>query len=228
MDPLRQLRFVIPALFFYCSLGLGKLLSLNFNSIWTLKEDSVAAFLLDASPQVLVAIAAGLAALAFPLGWLIGAFGLAVLRLWNHRHRPYEAKLADSSWKNLMKRFGMTDVTKEDKAGSKYRLQALATLDHAQLKPEISSWIQRRWNAFHLSLHAGSSLVLGCLSGWLICHVPFRWDFLVITTLSVAVLWYSSYGAWKETMRMFEFQIRSDAPTRNCCERLHSWPGSID
>ena len=199
MDEPRQIRFLVPPFFMFGSLALGACLAGKLD--------------LKCYPiDKLIPLAAGLAALSIPLGFLITSASIFSLRIiwffiWLSVRGSYEAWLSDETWMVLWPK--LRNGLHADK---KWVLYAAATFDHQLLAPGINGWIQRRWTTFYLSVHCIAAVLLAHL----VAHfIPIsetrRWK---IYTAAVVILFLTNAViAWLQTMRMFKFQaFRTRSP----------------
>ncbi len=201
MDTERQIRLIIAPFFLFASLLLGAILSgqITVDSVSTLK------------PGVLVAIGSALTAATLPIGFLIGAVSISLLRLAFSlfTNQSYEAVLPQSSWEIIWPR-----IKAAPPIDLKKSLYAGVTLDHELLSHGVHNWITRRWNAFSISAHSCVALLLAHLVA-----IPLGilqscgWG--AATFVSVALLTSTGAAAWIQTMKMLEFQSQRDVRSNN-------------
>jgi hypothetical protein len=191
MDQDRAIRFAVPPFFLFASLLWGAHLA-GCHLSWLFQP--------DIAKELLGLLAA--AAVAVPVGFLIGTLTLVVLRAMAlvAGTPTYEAKLSDQTFDNIWKQLKTSQG--KDK---KWTLYAAATFDHELLPEGIHKWLLRRWNAFNVSAHAIVALLLAhALAPIFPIQQSCQWWG---STLAVAaLLLVNALFARRETMRMVEFQ----------------------
>ena len=199
MDTERQIRLVIAPFFLLASLLLGGALSgqLTLDSLGALKTES------------LVLIGGALAAATLPVGFLIGALTFSLVRpaLRLFTEQSYEVVLPLSSWERIWPRLKTPSAV-----DLKQSLYAGATFDHELLHPGVHNWITRRWSAFNISCHSCTALVLAHLLA-IPLGIQQSYGWASVTVVSIALLASNGAVAWRQTMRMFEFQSQRAALT---------------
>ena len=200
MDPLRQLRWLIPPFFFLACLllgaHLGGVLDYSFlqSEVITKNTSAIVALLITT-----------LTATVLPLGFLISSISIHLLRLVfliSNRFKPriYEAVISDEAWDRIWSKLGPIPPRTE-----KLKLYAAATFDHELLPLAIHEWMFRRWTTFNLSFHSSTALILAYIIGRLL-GIPRTIQWEVITSLVVILLLINAIIAWRQTMAMIEFQ----------------------
>ena len=81
----------------------------------------------------------------------------------------------------------------------------MATFDHELLAPGIHTWLLRRWNAFNVAAHSVVALALAHLLAPAF-SIPLGCAWLATTVVSIAILGWTAFNAWRDTMGMIEFQ----------------------
>ncbi len=192
MDLDRQIRFAIPPFFLFASLLWGAHLA---------GRDLSSFFKPETAKEALGLLAASAVAIV-PIGFLISTLSVAVLRgMAVIARRPtYEAVLSDSALERIWGQLKSTQVL--DK---KLTLFAAATFDHELLATGIHTWLLRRWNSFNVAFHSVVALALAHAVA-LIFHIPQVCAWWVSTLALVALLFLTALNAWRDTMRMVEFQ----------------------
>ena len=142
------------------------------------------------------------AVLIVPVGFLIGAVSVMLLRLLAKIAgiSTYEARLSDSTLDRVWSQ--LRSALAKDK---KLTLYAAATFDHELLATGIHTWLLRRWNSFNVAAHSIVALVLAHAVApfFSIKQVCWWW----VSTLALLVpLFATAFFAWRETMGMIEFQ----------------------
>jgi hypothetical protein len=112
----------------------------------------------------------------------------------------YEAVLMDSTFEHIWSQLKSTQA--KDK---KLTLYAAATFDHELLAAGIHTWLLRRWNSFNVATHSIVALLLAHVLAP-IFSIPQVWTWWASTAALVAVPLVNALFAWRETMRMIEFQ----------------------
>lgn len=87
------------------------------------------------------------------------------------------------------------------------------TFNHGVLNekwPGVHTWLVRRWNAFNVSAHSLCALVLAFFIAGPALGLSWSWPWAGLSfVLGVALFWIC-WEAWKETMKMMEFQSDID------------------
>jgi hypothetical protein len=192
MDQDRQIRFAIPPFFLFASLLWGAYLA---------HRDLSPIFKPEAAKEVLGVLAAAAVAI-IPVGFLISTLSVMLLRLLAlvARTPTYEAVLEDSALEHIWSQLKSTQA--KDK---KLTLYAAATFDHELLQAGIRTWLLRRWNSFNVATHSIVALLLAHVLAPIFA-IPQVCTWWVSTVALVAVLFVNALCAWRETMRMIEFQ----------------------
>lgn len=192
MDQDRQIRFAIPPFLLFASLLLGAHLGGRDLSP-LLKPDTV---------KDLFGVLAAAAVSIVPVGFLIGAISVIVLRgvALIVRTPTYEAHLKAIALQRIWEH--IRPVGKQD---PKATLYVVATFDHELLAPGIHAWIVRRWNAFYVSANSCVALLLAHALAAPFC-IAQTWRWGLSTAVIVAVLAIHAISAWHDTMAMLEFQ----------------------
>ena len=217
MDKEREIRLLIPPIFFFASLFLGIVVNPdksiaevthNFfdsaNNIWP--NNDVAGIL-----QVL----AGGGLLLFTAGYSIGGITILLLRFlfWaynsfisNGKYKgTYEAAMPKDDVQSLMKLVsaekGNNDFTDNEV------FFAGVTFDH-EITPKRSKplhkWMVRRWTAFNISSSSSVALILSLIFGWWYNLFTCGW-YIWMLMLSV-MFCLSAIHAWHGCMGMLKFQ----------------------
>lgn len=192
MDQDRQIRFAIPPFFLFASLLWGAYLS---------HRDLSLIFKPETAKEVLGVLAAAAVAI-IPMGFLISTLSVMLLRLLAliARTPTYEAELEDSTLERIWSQ--LKSAHAKDK---KMTLYAATTFDHELLSAGIHTWLLRRWNAFNISTNSIVALLLAHVLAP-IFSIPQVCTWWVSTVVLVVVLSVNALCAWRETMRMIEFQ----------------------
>jgi len=137
-----------------------------------------------------------------PIGFLIGTLSVAVLRMIAVIvGRPtYEAVLSDASLERIWGQ--LQSAQARDKSVT---LFAAATFDHELLAAGIHTWLLRRWNSFNVASHSIVALWLAHVAA-LMFHMPQVFWWWISTAILSALLFVTALNAWRETMKMVEFQ----------------------
>jgi hypothetical protein len=192
MDQDRQIRFAIPPFFLFASLLWGAYLA---------HRDLSPIFKPETAKEMLGVLAAAAVAI-IPLGFLLSTLSVMLLRLLAliARTPTYEAVLKDPVLERIWSQLKTTQA--KDK---KLTLYAAATFDHELLESGIHTWLLRRWNSFNVATHSIVALLVAHVLAP-IFSIPQVCTWWVSTTALVAVLFVNALCAWRETMRMIEFQ----------------------
>jgi len=192
MDQDRQIRFAIPPFFLFASLLWGAHVG---------GRDLSPIFKPETAKEVLGLLAAAAVAI-IPMGFLISTLSVTLLRglVVIARSPTYEAVLSDSTLDRIWGQLQSTQA--KDK---KLTLYAATTFDHELLAPGIHTWLLRRWNSFNVATHSIVALVLAHAVAP-IFSIPQVCAWWVSTLALVGLLLVTALNAWRETMKMLEFQ----------------------
>jgi hypothetical protein len=192
MDQDRQIRFVVPPFLLFLSMLWGSYLG----------GRDLSSILAPETAREILGVLAATAVAIVPLGFVISVLSITVLRLiaWLAGWPTYEAHLSPQAFARIWKQIGSPQV--KDEALTLY---AVATYDHAFLKPDIHTWLFRRWNAFNVAAHSAVALFLAhAISPFF--EIPQTTKWWASTVSLVALLLVNAAIAWRDTMRMLEFQ----------------------
>ena len=192
MDQDRQIRFLIPPFSLIGSLFLGA----KLNGI-----DLSSAFKPEMAKDLLGLLAAT-AVLILPMGFLIGVISVTLLRIIAVvlRQPTHEVYLSHSTLARIWEQIRTSMVQDRNLA-----LYAAVTFDHELLAPGIHSWLMRRWNAFNTACGSVVALALAlCVAPLFSLRRVLPWT--CSTVVLAAVLLAFAIIAWRETMKMVEFQ----------------------
>lgn len=121
----------------------------------------------------------------------------------------YEAVISDAVLCQIWNKCGRIDP-----ADTKLTLYATATFDHEILNQGVHSWIRRRWTHFNVAAHSVVALLLSHVVAFLLCHgvagayqISQSLPWWITTLVLVAIFSCTGLGAWRQTMKMIEFQI---------------------
>lgn len=185
----RQIRFAIPPFFLFASLLWGAhLAGCDLSPLF--KKDALG--LLAASAAAVV-----------PIGFLIGAVSVAVLKLIAKiaQVSTYEAVLSDACLDRIWGQLRSTQA----KRHKSVTLFVAATFDHELLATGIHTWLLRRWNSFNVAAHSIVALWLAHFAARMF-HMPQVCRWWTSTVILSALLFVTALEAWRETMKMIEFQ----------------------
>jgi hypothetical protein len=115
-------------------------------------------------------------------------------------------KLSDETLKRVWERAGL-----DSSPDKKLTLYAAVSFDHELVSKGVHDWIVRRWNYFNVAFHSSMALLLSiapakCISKRLAFPlVPAWWASIFALSGFLLVM---AYLAWRDTMKMIEFQSR--------------------
>jgi uncharacterized membrane protein len=206
MDQQRQIRFLIPPFLLFSSLLWGLQLS---------SPERAAAFLSSSSATAVLGLLAAGAAALVPTGYVIGTMAISILRatFCLLGRSSYEAVLPEGALKRIWPKLKSSrEVRKSD------TLYAVATFDHEIIPPPIHEWIVRRWNSFNVSVHSCVALLLAhAVAPFLAVAQTGAW--WGTTAFFIMLFGLNAVSAWKDTMRMIEFQSFRDL-SRGAAQQL--------
>jgi hypothetical protein len=85
------------------------------------------------------------------VGWIISLFKVSWI---------WEIPITKEDMDTILEKLKVTDAKK-----AKYQLQAATIFDHVMTRPQIHSWLLRRWNSFMISAQCAAALSLSLLMG---------------------------------------------------------------
>jgi len=145
---------------------------------------------------------AATAVVMVPIGFLISTLSVALLKgLAMIATSPtYEAVLSDSTLERI---WGQLQTTqRKDK---KLTLYAATSFDHELLATGIHTWLMRRWNSFNVATHSLVALLLAHAVAP-VFSIPQVCAWWTSTLVLAGLLFLTALNAWRETMKMIEFQ----------------------
>jgi hypothetical protein len=200
MDKERQIRFLYPAFILIASFLVGVYLDpcKSISDLLPVTDSE-----LKSSDIVAVLVGGGVFILV--LGFLIGTLTVNILRVgfFLFGHRSYEIVLPDDAYDRILRFIDWPN----NQIQPRERFYAAVTFDHEILSNGIHDWIVRRWNAFYVSANSILALILAPVIGLsLSVHLTFWW--ILLTAVTSILILLNCITAWRETMRMLEFQSR--------------------
>jgi hypothetical protein len=200
MDKERQIRFLYPAFILIASFLVGVYLDpcKSISDLLPVTDSE-----LKSSDIVAVLVGGGVFILV--LGFLIGTLTVNILRVgfFLFGHRNYEIVLPDDAYDRILRFIDWPN----NQIQPRERFYAAVTFDHEILSNGIHDWIVRRWNAFYVSANSILALILAPVIGLsLSVHLTFWW--ILLTAVTSILILLNCITAWRETMRMLEFQSR--------------------
>lgn len=225
MDPVRQIRILIPPFFFLGAILLGA----HYD-----KDNLVRTLLSNVqTTEALLGVLAAVAVFVIPVGFLIGGITRVFLTafcwslgkflrdpVWFETWPPNRAEFVKRIWPFL-------DVDSSLSPTSTHLFYATVTFDHDVLykhAPGMHEWLLRRWSGFSAASSSCGALLLAMVVSFIIGIHWTRWTWW-LGHLSFVFVFASLVAAasrnWIETMRMVEFQSHRDfgkirVAKRNC------------
>jgi hypothetical protein len=214
----RKMSFLLPPLVFFTFFLLGvlfgnhdlKFRDVVYDLLFICHSNGILKLLSIAIP---VLAAGGVSFLA--LGLLISSIPIA---LCSFCCPHYEGKIGQSRIDFLMRTL-KCDTGNIDKNAfvNEYMSYIVDSFDHdiiSTQSPKMHEWLQRRWQIFRLSANSATAILMS-LVFLLMFQIHFNIFFLVVSMILVACLLWNSRVAWRQTMKMIEFQsFRGDLGTR--------------
>ncbi len=199
MDSERQIRFLYPPLILMGSILLG----ISFDETTTL--DDVITYLIGSNKEINTLTALlGATSLILVIGFVLGTITIVSLKLLCFKNGwDYEIWLKEGSYTSI----GKLILKDSDRIEKEDRLYASVTFDHAIVPKAVHDWIARRWNSFFVSSNSTTALIMS-LALAPVLNIDMTCGWVLITLLFIIIFGYLSYLAWRQTMRMIEFQIR--------------------
>ncbi|MBI4828440.1 MAG: hypothetical protein HY804_06470 [Nitrospinae bacterium] len=224
MDKEREIRLLIPPIFFFASLYLG----IAANPGKSVAE-VIPAFPASADniwPNAVVGIIevlAGGSLLLLTAGYSIGGITILLLRLIyriflkNKYKGTYEAALPKDALPRVMELIYYKKDTKMTTDNEAFF--AGVTLDH-DILPERSErlhkWMVRRWSTFNVSANSSVSLFLSLAAGG--CYGLFTYEWYLWMVVLSLIFSLSSIHAWRGCMGMRRFQAERMSINKPPCE----------
>lgn len=214
MDPLRQLRWLIPPFFSFAFLFLGAHLGCVLDYSFFQSE-----LFTKNTTAVVAALIAIPTATTLPLGFLISTVSILLLHLVffisnGFKFRIYEAVLSDEVWDRIWSKLGPVPPRTD-----KLKLYAAATFDHELLPSGVHEWLFRRWTTFNLSFHSCIAVLLAYFLGRLI-GIPRTTSWELISLSVILPLLINATIAWHQTMGMIQFQSHRVSVRKKKTSRL--------
>ena len=210
MDQTRQIRFLIPPFILYGSLLWGLYWSDPCHNRWrSLIENSDVIL-----PYLSIAVASVL-----PLGFLIGTISVLTLKLrFLLSDHTYETCVSTDCLSRMKKQVGkdgkeeaLKNLSRREKKLEEHLTEV--TFNHGVLKkewPGVHTWLVRRWNAFNVSAHCVCAVVLAFFLGGPVFGLRWSWQWGILSAALYVFFFVTGWLAWRETMKMFEFQAMID------------------
>jgi hypothetical protein len=192
MDQDRQIRLAIPPFFLLASLLWGAHLGgLDLSPV--LKPDT--------AKEVLGFLAAAAVAI-LPVGFLISTISVTLLGVVAAicRKPTYEAVLDPATLRRIWDK-----LQSKQPESAELVLYAAATFDHELLPAGIHTWLLRRWNHFNVAVHSIVALALAHAVAPVV-SIPQGWAWFTTSAISISLLSWTGFKAWRQTMGMIEFQ----------------------
>ena len=208
MDDDRRIRFLVAPFIFLASLawGIARDPCITLTSLLPGIE-----LKLNDLTGLATAIAGGGLAL-FPLGYAIGTISYVALRLpfeiacrFGWGSRSHEVHLSKELLATVWRVIGASEPPNRWDA-----LFAGVVFDHDLLRTKyegIHKWIFRRWNAFSIAVTSITALLLSLWVGSFV-GIAWRIDWHCSVLTLCAVLAFSAWFAWRDTMGMLAFMVR--------------------
>lgn len=194
MDEARISRFITPSIFFLASLLLGAYLNGQI-CLTSFKE---------LSPESTALIAGVTATSLFPLGFIITAVFIIILRFTCCIFgKSYQISLSKDALEKVWPALNLNDELEKTTANKIY---AGITFDHEILHERVHAAVVRLWNAFNIAAASSTALILALLVRRFVLDIKWTWAWLSISVcllllfISVAVI------TWRDTMGLLEFQ----------------------
>ncbi len=199
MDEARKIRFLYPPVFFTLAVGLaGKL-----DPDWSLRHWLQRQAGDDSIRNLGLLAAAGLTLVS--VGFAIGTGSVSTLRLIAvlTRSRSYDSTLCQNRktdvWSHLC---GKGEPSETDLP------YLAAAIGHELVSDGMKQWLERRWNAFNLSLHSGIALLLAIPAIAFCGFRPGCWWFILVPFGSLMFIGMAAF-AWVDTYHMNNMLART-------------------
>ena len=201
MDKSREIRYLYTSSYMIVSL----LLAMYLDPEIELKE--VVEELGENTKLSGVGLAVIVGALLLPLGFAVGTVSIFVLRLLALIPfiRNYESVISEEDSENALRQ----KLNVRGNVSFQEREYIAAAFDHGVLSNGHQAWMNRRWNAFNLSLHSGVGLILvQLIVWWHKIHPSCPWYFF--NTLGAIVFIGMAVFAWRDTFMMNNLLSKSN------------------
>jgi hypothetical protein len=190
MDEKRVIRFITPSAFFLASLLFGNWLSEASSSF---------------SDEHVKTIVEATAAALFPLGFIITAVTMIVLRFGARLcNGKYQIHLSEPAWEEIWKKLGVNaeDRTRDNK------VYAGLVFDHSILDKEVHAAAVRLWTAFNIASCSGCALVLALFFGHFCLSIKLKCCWVLLTVILIVLLVTVAVQTWKDHMGLIEFEAK--------------------
>lgn len=228
MDKLRQIRWLHPPLillgffWWYYDPNLLKEFMHYLHPVKEVQQPPVP----STSLAALIGIFATGGVVVIAMGYIMNTITIALLKIYSFKNKfNYELHINKKSRERIWKQFKYVESPAdyiEDEI--KYHVYAGFTFDHEKIPEGVHLWILRRWNAFNLSASTVVSLFLLMLfalikliiefiinlikmSDFKVKCNPWWWVLIAFVIVSNFIV---ARCAWKDTMKMIEFQSLRD------------------
>lgn len=169
MDKDRQIRMLIPPFFLFAAVLWGAYLSGDLCRYLHTQPGDSAAYL----KSVLSIIAVGGVA-TLPIGYAIGILTILILKLLAQLglfpHRAYDVPISEQAIRKIWEKLRVPEGAK------KTPLCAASLFEFVLLRPEVHSWLFRRWTSFNISTQCSTAIMASYFVGRAI-HIrpPCEW-----------------------------------------------------
>jgi hypothetical protein len=212
MDEDRRVRFFVSPMFFLASI------------LWGFYRHDLLPDLSKAQPSgnwvaSIVGIVLGASIAVFALGFLIGTVTYILLRLlalaFYARGKGsgcHEVAVGGRTIDRIIDILGAKTICKRNQ-----QLFIAVTFDHETLSKNskgIHKWLMRRWNAFSIGSTSVVGLLLSLLIGRIAVRTNLRSEWIWPALAMCVFFGVSAFFAWRDTMRMIEFQADRHWPSR--------------
>jgi hypothetical protein len=161
-------------------------------------------------PLLSILAVAGVSTL--PLGYLIGVLSISIFRLAGcitFGHWNWEIPTSSGTMNSIMETLKITDSKKK----AKYQLQAAAIFDHVLTRPQVHSWILRRWNSFLISSQCATALLLSLCIGP-VFGVPLAPGWWMTSLVLCGFFIWNAVVSWEQARDMFSVAVEVEQARR--------------
>ncbi len=197
MEYSKQARFLVPPFFLVASVFLG----VYFDSS---RADVLSGILNPDSAKNLL----GLIVVVLPLGFFVGILSKTMLRIlfWTTMHAHYEVIVSEKCLQDIWKR-----TNADGRYAPDLSYYAAETFRYEVLSKPIQEWIGWRWNAFSIAVNSCVAILIGHIVG-VFLHIRQESAWWLTTIILLVFLVTDAVIAWREAMKMIEFQTKRTIP----------------
>jgi hypothetical protein len=200
MDKDRQIRMLIPPFFLIAAVLWGAYLSGDLYGYLHSAQASDSAASLKSVLSILAV--GGVATL--PIGYAIGILTILFLKLFAllglFPHRAYDVPISKQALQKIWQKLRVPEGAK------KTPLCAASLFEFVLLRPQVHSWLFRRWTSFNISTQCAMAMLSSCLVAKAICiRPPCEWWLTIMFFVCVFIV--HAIISWREVYHMINLAV---------------------